>query len=138
MKSQQFELSAARDCFNLAGEEGDDPLRLMAEKLREQRAKDEAREYERKYQRQLAECPGFVGTDPPRGPGSVGKVVIEPARINEAMTWLARRFQVAENLEISHDQGLCIEIIPRAPRKAGVRRKRAVFGKLTQYELSFE
>jgi hypothetical protein len=133
--TRQYELRAVADEFNLVSETGDDPLRLLMEKLRAERARDEARQYEAKMQRQLSECPGFIGVDAPRGPESVGKVVVDPGRISEAMAWLGRRFKVSENLELSHDQGLCVEIISRTRANAG-RRKRASFGKVEQFQLA--
>lgn len=133
MKPHQFELNGSAQVFNLAGEVGEDPVRLALEAGRKAAAAETAREYERTMQRTLEQCPGFIGADAPKSASCVGKVVVEPAKVSEALAWLKRRFVVAENLELSTDNGLCVEVAPRAPRKAGVRRPR--FGKVEQFKL---
>lgn len=133
MKPDQSELDV--DAFNLAPEVAIDGERVARER-REQAARDkEAAEYQAKFQLTLAECPGVVGFDAPRGPAAVGKVVIEPAFVMEAMQWLKRRFRVNESLELSTDTGLCVEITPR-PRKANRHPyMRVSFNKPQQFEL---
>jgi len=140
MKScPQFDLPVAGDVFNLASELGVDPERIARERAEVERANREARAYQTKMQKTFAECPGFIGGDAPGGPGLVGRLVIEPARVVEAYAWLRRRFRVSENLELSQslDNGLCIDVITRLPRKCGVWRK-STFAKPEQYELTFE
>lgn len=80
----------------------------------------------------LSACPGFVGCDP-------GKVVIEPAYVTEAVRWLKRRYIVNENLELSQDTGLVIEIQERTRNscKSGGARRNVSFVKPVQYELAF-
>lgn len=80
-------------------------------------------------QRLLSRCPGFIGAD------GAFRVVVEPAYVVEAMTWLKRRFHVSENLDLS-DNGLCIDLRPRERRVVGsvVRRSRISF-KPEQFEL---
>lgn len=136
----QPDLAVAGDVFNLAGELGVDPERIARERAEVERANREAAAYQAKMQRTFAECPGFIGGDAPTAPGLVGRVVIEPARVVEAYAWLRRRFRVSENLELSQslDNGLCIDVIPRAPRKSGVWRKTSMFAKPVQFELRFD
>lgn len=89
----------------------------------------------------LEACPGFIGADAPSGPGAVGRVVIDPARVQDAYLWLRRRFMVSENLELCRelDGGLCVTIMSRPPRKPGVKwRKQSGFVKPIQYELPFQ
>jgi hypothetical protein len=133
----QPELPVLSGVFNLVGEVGEDLVRLAMEAGRAAAAREAAKEFERAMQRKLEECPGFIGADPPRGPDSIGKVLIEPVRISEAMVWLARRFRPSENLTLSHDFGICVEIIPRVPRKPGVKRRQVKFGKPEQFTLDF-
>lgn len=79
----------------------------------------------------IKECPGFIGVDT----GDINRVVIEPAYVMDALRWLKRRFVVNENLDLSMDQGLVLEVIPRQPRRNGQRR-RITFAKPVQYELN--
>jgi hypothetical protein len=81
--------------------------------------------------RKLSQCPGFVGADV----NGVCRVVIEPAFVMEAYTWLNRRFIVSENLDLSLDTGLVLEVVPRT-RKVAVRRCNP-FIKPEQYQLNF-
>lgn len=120
--------------FNLAGEVGDDPERIERERRDAERRQQEARELEAKMQRTLAECPGFVGCDA----GSVqGRVIVEPGRVTEAMQWLKRRFHVSENLELSSDNGLAIDVQSRTRTcKSGGRSRRVSFVKVEQFELA--
>lgn len=135
MKSHQYELCVASDVFNLASEQGDDPVRVAMEAGRAAAAAEAAAEYERKHQRTLSECPGVVGFDAPRGPASSGKVMIEPGRITEAMIWLKRRFHVNESLELSTDTGLCVEIKPRVRQTGKHPYVRVKFAKPEQFKL---
>lgn len=139
MRSPIRDLPVAGDVFNLAGELGVDPERIVRERGEIERANREAKAYQDRMQKTFAECPGFIGGDAPRGPGLVGRLVVEPARIVEAYAWLRRRFRVSENLELSQslDNGLCIDVIPRPPRKSGVWRKQT-FAKPVQYELPLQ
>src|SRR5512139_2559125 len=128
------EFCFASGAFNLYSEVGPDSMRVMLDNARDAKRREEAAEFERKMQRVLAECPGFVGCDAPAGASSSGKVMVEPGRICEAMPWLKRRFHVNENLELSTDSGLCVEVAFRirgAAKKPRVKR----FGKPEQFEL---
>jgi len=85
----------------------------------------------------LNQCPGFVGADVSESDHCESRVVIEPAYITAAMQWLKRRFHVNENLELSSDTGLTVEIKPRVRscRTGGVKR-RVTFAKPIQFELA--
>lgn len=132
----QPDLPVCGDVFNLAIQQGLDPDRVIAEQLDAQRRAGEAAQFAAKMQLTLEECPGFIGADPPACAEGSGKVLIEPGRLLEAMPWLRRRFHVNERLELSHDQGVCIEVKPRIrSRSDGVKRK-VTFGKPEQYLLS--
>jgi hypothetical protein len=123
MKPFQHELPVVGPLFNLSPETAPDMDKLI-ERERAQLAKEcAAREFAAKMQRQLSECPGFLGADLPASEASPGRVVIEPSMTLEAVRWLKRRFQVAENLEVSPDNGLAIDIKPRSRRSAGKRHK---------------
>ncbi len=88
-------------------------------------------------ERLLKQVPGLIGFDAPRTPYSTGRVVIEPSYNLEASAWLKRRFRVSENLELSSDGGLVLEIAPRVQRlSADGPRSKVVFGKPMQYELA--
>lgn len=137
MKPHQWELSCSREAFNLAGQEADDPARLAMEEGRRCAGLEAARQYEARMQRLLSECPGFSGCDAPRSASCSGKVVIEPGRIVDAMPWLKRRFHVNQNLELSTDTGLCVEIKPRERRSSG-KRSAVKFGKPEQFEFSLK
>lgn len=137
MRTHQHELPVeVSGIFNLAPEMGEDPIRVMMDRQRLAEKAEAALEYERAMQRKFQECPGFVGADVPAAPGLSGKVIIEPAKAFDAMTWLKRRFHVNENLELSGDRGICIEVIPRDRKisRQG-RRARIRFGGPEQYEL---
>lgn len=132
-----IDLPIVGEVFNLAGQRGEDPVRVWRERLQTERIINEAREYQNKMQRILAECPGFAGCDAPTSDLSQGRVVIEPARVTEAMQWLKRRFHVSENLELSPDNGLAIDIKPRVRScKTGARRRSVGFVKVEQFELA--
>ncbi len=139
MKTHQYELrSSVGEVINLVVEDGNDPVRLALEAGRRAADLEAARAYADKMQRLLAECPGFVGADAPSCASSSGKVVVDPGRIVEATAWLKRRFHVSENLGLSHDQGLCVEVIPRETRKQSGKRSKPLFGKPTQFELNIQ
>lgn len=130
------EFDFAAGSFNLFSEQGEDPLRAMLDNARAAAVRESAVEFERKMQRLLAECPGFVGADAPSGASCSGKVVVEPGRICEALPWLKRRFHVSENLELSTDAGLCVEVIPRDRKKGSSPRRKIRFGKVEQFNLN--
>ena len=121
--------------FNLIGETGTDPARVIRERLEAAIAAATAREYELKMQRTFAQCPGFIGGDAPNGERSRGHVVVDPALAREARDWLKRRFYVNEILELS-DEGLRIEIIPRVRQARGRRRAAIAFDKPEQFKLA--
>lgn len=133
----QFELPKAEEVFNLACECGQDPDRVIKERLDAAIAAAAAKEYEMKMQRTFSECPGFLGGDLPSGEGRKGNVIIDPAKALEARTWLKRRFICNDSLELSA-LGLCIELMPRSRAKSapGRRHHVATFAKPVQYELS--
>jgi hypothetical protein len=134
----QYDLPGCESVFNLALQTGADPDRIIADQLDAQRRAGEAEEYERRMQRMFEDCPGLVGCDPPRSDASTGKVVVEPARVTEAYAWLKRRFHVNENLGLSLDTGLCIEVRPRKRTKAIGRRVAVSFEKPVQFELGLD
>ena len=135
----QFELPGAGEVFNLAGQQSDDPWRLECERWAQAEREREGREYSARMQLSLAQCPGFIGCDAPASDEGTGRVVVEPAHVFEAMAWLKRRYHVAENLDLSPDNGLCIELKPRVRNKTGCGRPRTKltvhFGKPEQFEL---
>lgn len=124
----------AVQAFNLSGETGVDPERVERERREAEQRAQEARELEAKMQRTLADCPGFVGCDA----GSVqGRVVVEPGRVTEAVQWLKRRFHVSENLELSSDNGLAIDVQSRTRTcRSGGRRRKVSFVRVEQFELA--
>lgn len=130
----EFDLPVAGDVFNLATQTGNDPIRLMREQAAAQLAKAEAREYQERMQLQLAQCPGYVGSDAPTAPGVAGRVVVDPRMTADAVAWLKRRFHVDENLNLSMDCGLCINVMGRNRSKGGGRRVRCSFSKPEQFE----
>ncbi len=135
-RKTQFELAGeVGNVFNLVGECGVDPARVIRERLEAATAAAAAREYELKMQRLLSECPGFIGSDAPTSEKSKGRVIIEPAFAREARDWLKRRFHTSDNLELS-DQGLCIEVVPRVRKVHGARRATALFTKPEQFRLN--
>jgi hypothetical protein len=136
MRATQNELAGdIGQIFNLAGECGVDPERVVRERQEAEAAAAAAREYQRKMQRSFEQCPGFIGADAPSSERSKGCVIIEPAMAREARDWLKRRFHINENLELS-DQGLCIEIIPRVRKARGVRSAAVSFAKTEQFTLA--
>jgi hypothetical protein len=136
MRATQNELAGdVGQIFNLAGECGVDPERVIRERLEAEAAAATAREYQGKMQRTFAQCPGFIGADAPGNERSKGCVIVEPAMAREARDWLKRRFHVNENLELS-DHGLCIEIIPRARKARGARSPAVSFATAEQFRLA--
>jgi len=133
IKAAQLELRACADAFNLAGEQGIDSARLIAEMASAMRREREARAWQDKMQRKLSDCPGFVGGDLPSSERSKGCIIVDPAMAREARDWLKRRFYINEKLELS-DQGLCIEVVPRARKAQGARRA-ALWLKPEQFDL---
>ncbi len=138
-RKPQFELPGAGEVFNLAGQAAADPWRLERERWAQAEREREGREYAAKMQLSLSQCPGFVGCDAPISEDSTGRVVVEPGRIFEAMDWLKRRYHVAENLDLSPDNGLCIDLKPRVRTKSGCAKRRSKltvsFGRPEQFEL---
>lgn len=130
--ARQYELPTAGQVFNLAPEQGADGARIIAEMAEQAKREREAREFAESMQRKLADVPGFIGVDV-AGPESPSKVMLDPRLVTDAMMWLKRRFRVAEHLELSTDNALCVEIIPRSKAKQGQRRAR--FGKIEQFVL---
>jgi hypothetical protein len=137
-KSFQRELPVCASAFNLVIEQADDPWRLERETWERSERERLGREYAAKMQLTLAQCPGFVGCDPPSSDASKGRVVIEPGHVMEAMLWLKRRFHVSENLDLSPDHGLCIDLAPRVRScKAGGKRVKVSFKPTEQFALNF-
>lgn len=135
MNTHQSEFACSASVFNLAPEAADDPWRVKREILEAEARAEAGRAYQRKLQKTFEECPGFVGADAPTSDTGRGRVVVEPAKVIEALAWLRRRFHVSENLELSSDAGLCIEVQPRVRRSTpGPRRVKPRF-KLEQFEL---
>lgn len=138
-RTPQFELPVAGEVFNLSSEHGFDAWLHEHERFEQAKAEAEAKAYEAKMQRTLEQCPGFTTCDPPTGPGSHGKVVVEPGKTLEAFRWLKRRFHVNENLELSGDIGLVLEIAPRIRRvTAGGRKVKVRFGRPEQFSLPLD
>ena len=122
-KAAQLELRACADAFNLAGQRGVDGARVIAEMAEAMRREREARAWQEKMQRKLAECPGFVGCRPP-GEQSPGRVTVQPGAADEAMNFLARRFHVGQ-VGWTKGLGLTIEVLPRRKGMArAVARRR--------------
>lgn len=134
IKARQLELRPCSDAFNLAGERAVDAVAVMLERGRQAAAAEAAREFERKMQRLLSDCPGFVGCCPP-GQQSPGKVTVQPAVADEAVDFLKRRFHVGE---VGWEKGLgfTVEILPRRKglAKATARRRLAP---VEQFQLRF-
>lgn len=138
--TNQFELPTCGlgGVFNLSSETGADPFRLERERAKAEALAREAREYQTKMQLSLEKCPGFIGCDAPDNDRARGRVVVEPGRIVDAMPWLKRRFHVSESLDLSLDNGLCVEIIPRVRNSScanGKQRVRVTFERPEQFEL---
>ena len=121
--------------FNPVSEWGEDPDRVIRERLEAAAASAAAREYELKMQRVFGQCPGFIGGDAPNGERVKGHVVVDPALAREARDWLKRRFYVNDSLELS-DHGLCLEVIPRVRKARGSQKLSASFSKPEQFKLA--
>ena len=132
----QFDLDVVGDIFNLVQEPGIDPVRVARELKECEQRRQDAAEYQRKMQRRLEECPGFITADAPVGEAHFGNVVVEPSNADSARAWLKRRFQISEDLNLS-DIGLVFRIHSR--RKVVTvngKRIRVRFGKVEQFELA--
>lgn len=127
----------AGSCFNLAGERGEDPDRILRERREAEKRQREAAEFQAKMQRRLEECPGFIGGSMPTGPGACGSVVIEPECIKAAMPWLKARFRVncAAGIESTGELRVQIAAKAIARKTAGVRIVKASFEKPVQFTL---
>ena len=136
MKAFQPEMPLAASCFNLALETGIDIDRQLVEQRAALARECAAKEFAAKMQRQLSECPGFIGGDVPQSVESAGRIVVQPSMTLEAVAWLKRRFHVAENLEVDGGNGLCIDIKPRN-RKAGGKRQKFMGSRVEQFQLQF-
>ena len=136
MKTLQFEMPVVGTCFNLSPEQGADVDRLISEQRESLARECAAKEFVTKMQRQLAECPGFLGGDLPASEQSAGRVVVDPALTLDAMRWLKRRFQVAENIEVSPDNGLAIDIKPRLRTPSVGKRHKFTGRRAEQFEFA--
>ncbi len=134
-KASQFELPQAGSVFNLAGETAADPFRLERERWEAKERQSAASEYAARFQLQLGQCPGIIGSDAPTHDNGLGVVVVEPARIVEALAWLKRRFRASETIDVDTSlNGIAIEIAPRIRHHAGGgRRVKVRFGKPEQF-----
>jgi hypothetical protein len=137
-RTLQHELPVMASAFNFVIMNGDDPWRLDRENWERAERERQGREYAEKMQLTLQQCPGFVSCDAPVSDASKGRVVIEPAHIASAMLWLKRRFHVSENLDLSPDHGLCIDLAPRVRScKSGGKRVKVSFKPPEQFALEF-
>lgn len=134
----QFGLPVVDREFNLVTERALDGDRLARERVEAIRAEKAAAEYQKRMQLSLAQCPGFIGADAPRGEGFKGNVVVEAGEAPAAMLWLKRRFHVNENISLSTDTGICIEVITRKRKPAGpgARPVKVSWEKPKQFELT--
>ena len=136
MKPFQHELPVVGPVFNLSPESAPDMDKLIERERAQLAAECAARDFAAKMQRQLGECPGFLGGDLPQSAMSPGRVVVEPSMTLDALRWLKRRFHVAENIEASPDNGLVIDIKPRSRRSPGGKRHRFTGCRVEQFEFS--
>ncbi len=139
MKTPQYELPQASEVFNLAGQVQDDPFRVERERWEAAAKRKAGEEYASRMQLQLAQCPGFIGSDSPSSEQGKGVVVVEPARIVEALAWLKRRFHASETIDVDTSlNGIAVEIAPRVrARHGGGRRVKVRFGKVEQFSFEF-
>lgn len=135
MKPYQSEIPVVGVAFNLCVQTGLDMDRVLEDQRKALARECAAKEFTAKMQRMLSECPGFLGGDLPASERDSGRVIIEPGKTLEAFTWLKRRFHVAENLEVSLDNGLAIDIKPRCRRGGGVKRHKFVGCRGEQFTL---
>jgi len=134
IKVSQLELRPCADAFNLAGEQGVDGARVIAEMAEAMRREREARAWEAKMQRKLSECPGFVGCRPP-GEQSPGRVTVQPGAADEAVDFLKRRFHVGP-VGWHRGLGLTIEVLPRRKGVSkSVARRRLALAEQFQFSL---
>jgi hypothetical protein len=136
-RNTQYELPQSGEAFNLAWQEADDPWRITRERREQAEREEQARAYQSKMQRHLADCPGVIGFDSPSSPASTGKIVVQPSHVLEASAWLKKRYHVNEAVEVDRAaDGIVFEIMPRVRRAPVGGRKVAVrFGKPHQFEL---
>lgn len=113
VKSYQIDLPVAGQAFNLSPETGLDVDRYLQEQRESLAAETAAKAFADKMLAKLRECPGFVAADAPLSLNDCGRIVVEPAQAIPARLWLKRRFEVAENVELSPDSGLAFDIRPR-------------------------
>jgi len=133
MKAIQHEMPVVGDAFNLAPEKGIDIDRQLRDERVQLARECSAREYAAKMQRQLAECPGFVGADIAPSEQSASRLMLDPRLVLDAVGWLKRRFRVSDALELhSTGNALCVEIAPRRRGQTGKRQVR--FGKVEQFK----
>lgn len=138
-KTLQRDLPVVGDCFNLVQETGDDPLRVILDRLHEASEKAAAREYQLKMQRTFAECPGFLSGDAPASELGRGYVVVLPETLADALPWLRRRFVCSETMEFDRlEGGLRIEIAPRPKKGSPRRRVKVNFQRPEQFNLNLE
>lgn len=139
MNIPQYGLPLVDQVFNLASETAQDGERLIREKLEAERTAKAAAEYQKRMQRLLSDCPGFIGADAPAGQGKQGTVVVDPRLAVDARLWLRRRFHVNVSLSLTSADGLAFDIKTRE-RKAtapGAKRVKVTWGKPEQFELNF-
>lgn len=137
-RANQFELRTVGEEFNLVTETGEDPLRVMMDKLREAEERAAAREYELKMQRVFSDCPGFIGGDAPKSEISRGSVIVKPDCVTDAVRWLRKRFHVADTVEVDLAlEGVRVDIVPRVRVRKGTTRKavKVDFGATVQFDL---
>lgn len=109
--------------FNLVQQTGLDIDRRLADERAALAAECSAKEFAARMLKRLAECPGFVAADAPVSERAMGRVVVDPGHALDARQWLKRRFQVAENVELSPDTGIAFDIKPRSRGVVGKRQK---------------
>lgn len=138
MKPPQFELPQSSEVFNLAVQVADDPWRVDRERWAAAQRQKEAAEYAARMQLQLAQCPGWIGSDAPTSEQGRGVVVVEPALIVEALAWLKRRFHASETIDVDTTlHGIAVEVAPRQRSRSplGGKRVKVKFGKVEQFTL---
>jgi len=138
MNIPQYGLPEVDQVFNLAAEQTQDGERLFREKVEAERAAKAAADYQKRMQRVLSDCPGFIGADAPAGQGKQGAVVVDPRMATDARVWLKRRFHVNESLSLTRSDGLCFEVRTRErkPLAPGAKRLKVTWDKPKQFELS--
>lgn len=132
MKPHQHEFPVVGTVFNLVHQEGYDIDTLLEQQRAALAAECEAKMFADRMLKLLETCPGFVGADVPQSEDSPGRVTVDPCYGSAARTWLRRRFEVAENIELSPDNALAFDIRPRC-RRPGVKRHRFQGRKAEQF-----